>query len=453
MAVIGAGLSGLSVAFALKQRGIGVRVFEQSDRIGGQIRTYREGGFVFESGPNTGIISRCEVLDLFGNLSQRALLLRAAPQAKRRLIFKDGAFHPLPSGFWSALATNLFTWRDKLRILGEPFRKRGIDPNESVADLVRRRLGVSYFRYAVDPFVGGIYAGDPESLVTRFALPKLYALEATYGSFIRGAIAKMGFSEAKQGEQVDKSIFSAVGGLSSFIEALGREIDLANVQLGARIRELSQVEGGDWQISFEVDGRMEQVQARYLVSTVGSYAYRGLFGFLSDDDLAPIEALRYAPIVQVAVGYRHIPNVDFRAFGGLIPSCEDRDLLGLLNPSACFHGRAPEGGMLLSAFLGGMRSPDLIDWPEEKITDLLLLRLKVMLGIEQRPDLLKVFRHPYAIPQYEASTGERLQKMTEIEERFPRLILAGNLRDGVGIPDRIAQGYGIAQRLASVWQG
>ena len=84
----------------------------------------------------------------------------------------------------------LFRWRDKFGILLEPFRTKGTNPDETVGALTIRRLGRSYLDYAVDPFLSGVYAGDPMRLVTRYAMPKLYNLEQNYGSFIRGAFAK-----------------------------------------------------------------------------------------------------------------------------------------------------------------------------------------------------------------------------------------------------------------------
>ena len=172
--VIGAGLTGLATAFNLKRKGRDVLVLEKKDRIGGQIRTYTEDGFTFESGPNTGVVSFPEVAEMFRNLEGRCQMEVARESSKRRLIWKDDRFHALPSGLIQAISTPLFTLKDKFRILGEPWRKKGDDPNESVGALACRRLGRSFFEYAVDPFVSGAYAGDPMKLTTRFALPKLY---------------------------------------------------------------------------------------------------------------------------------------------------------------------------------------------------------------------------------------------------------------------------------------
>ena len=126
--VIGAGLTGLTTAYALKHKGIAVRVVEKSDKIGGQIQTHTEGGFTFESGPNTGSISVPEVTELMEELEKTSngeCVLETAPDAaKRRLIWKGDKFHDLPSGPIGGLTTPLFSLKDKFRILGEPWRKK-----------------------------------------------------------------------------------------------------------------------------------------------------------------------------------------------------------------------------------------------------------------------------------------------------------------------------------------
>ena len=123
--VIGAGLTGLTTAYTLSRKGREVMVLERMDVAGGQIQTRTEGGFTFESGPNTGSISNPEVAELMEDLEETSggkCRLETAPDAsKRRLIWKGDRFHELPSGPVSAITTPLFTLSDKFRILGEPW--------------------------------------------------------------------------------------------------------------------------------------------------------------------------------------------------------------------------------------------------------------------------------------------------------------------------------------------
>lgn len=447
--VVGGGLTGLTLAHRLATRGGAVHLLERADRLGGQIYTHRAEGFVYESGPNTGMLSRPEVVELLNELDS-SLLQRATPSAQRRLIYKGGAFRPLPRGLISAVCTPLFSWRDKLRILLEPWRKAGADPDEPVANLVRRRLGQSFYTYAVDPFIGGIYAGDAERLVTRHALPKLYALEQEYGSFVRGAIAKARQPKSERDRLATREAFSTHGGLESLIKALATSVGPSRVSLSAQTTSLERLPSGLWQATATTPLGTELYTARHIITTIGSQELIDLLPPSTPSELiAPLRALRYAPIVQVAVGYKAIEGVGFDAFGGLVPSCEDRELLGILNPSAGFGGRAPRGGLLLSVFLGGMRAPEIIELSDEAIAQLVRTRLASMLNLERTPDLLQIFRHPRAIPQYEASTDARLASIARLEELYPGLVIAGNMCDGIGIPDRIGQAYAIADRLSS----
>jgi len=229
--IIGAGLTGLTAGFHLTRKGKHIRILEKADRIGGQIRTFHENGFTFESGPNTGAISHPEVAELFQLLSPACELETAREEAKRRLIWKGDRFHVLPSGLVGGITTPLFSLYDKFRILGEPFRKKGENEYESVAALAARRLGKSFRDYAVDPFVSGVYAGDPNKLVTQYALPKLYNLEHTYGSFIKGSIAKARQPKSDRDKLATKKVFSARQGLENIPSALARAIGKENISL------------------------------------------------------------------------------------------------------------------------------------------------------------------------------------------------------------------------------
>jgi len=234
VAVIGAGLTGLTTAYYLHKKGIDVTVFDKADRAGGVIQTYQEDGFIYENGPSTGVLGTPEAAELIEELSDLCQLEIADEDAKFRWIWKAGRWVALPSGLMGGITTPLFTFADKLRLLGEPFRKAGTDPNETLADLVRRRMGKSFLKYAVDPFILGIYSGDPARLVTKYALPKLYNLEQKYGSFIGGAMKKAKEPKSDRDKKATREVFSMSGGLSNLIDALVKKIGLKRVVLDAQ---------------------------------------------------------------------------------------------------------------------------------------------------------------------------------------------------------------------------
>ena len=442
--IIGAGLTGLSTAHNLKKSGHDVVIVEKDGRVGGQIQTYQEDGFVYESGPNTGVVSFPEVVELFDDLAGDCELEIARESSKRRLIWKGSRFHALPSDPLSAIATPLFRFSDKLRILGEPWRKRGSDPDESVGALAQRRLGKSFYEYAVDPFVSGVYAGDPMKLTTRYALPKLYNLEANYGSFIRGAMAKAKEPKTDRDRLATKKVFSAVGGLSQMVDAMAKGLDII---LNARDVKIQPADGGGWRVTFN---GMEEIRCQRVVTTVGAYALPSLLPFIPAERLKPFSQLFYAPIIQVCVGIRDTKGLDFPAFGGLVPSKEQKRVLGILFPSSCFEHRAPEGGALYSYFIGGARHTDYLLKSDDEIRQIVLdefhTMLKYPVGVE--PDLIRIFRHERAIPQYWSDSGERFRLIEELQGQYQGLVLAGNMRDGIGMGNRIHQGAVIA----STWQ-
>ena len=451
--VIGAGLTGLTTAHTLRKHGKEVVVLEKTNRIGGQIQTHRQDGFTFESGPNTGVVSYPEVAELFKDLEKEGCTLEEAHnEAKQRWIWKGKKFYALPSNLITAIRTPLFSWTDKFGILLEPFRAKGTNPNEDVASMVVRRLGKSYLNFAVDPFISGVYAGDPHSLITRYALPKLYNLEQNYGSFIRGGIAKGRERKTERDRLATKKVFSAEGGLQRLIDTLGRSVGETNIVLGAQDLHLQPTEQG-WEAEYaQADGTVCRVVAQQVVTTVGAYALPSLLPFAPKGLIDAITSLRYAPVVQVSVGFGDVNGQRNKAFGGLVPSCENRRILGVLFPASCFEGRAPVQGDLFSVFVGGIKHPEVMDMSDVELTQLVLAELRQMLHLsaDLQPTLLRIFRHRHAIPQYEVSSGERFEAISTLQGQYKGLIVGGNLRNGIGMADRIKQGTAIIpQELAN----
>jgi oxygen-dependent protoporphyrinogen oxidase len=170
--------------------------------------------------------------------------------------------------------------------------------------------------------------------------------------------------------------------------------------------------------------------------------------FISEVAMKPIMSLKYAGVVQAAVGYTLWSGSPLDAFGGLIPSKEKRDALGILFPSAIFEGKAPLKGALLSVFLGGVKKPEIIKKSDDEITGIVLKEIAATLNEHSQPDLIRIFRYQQAIPQYGKSTGERLDCIQRIQKQYPGLILAGNIRDGIGMADRVKQAMNIKAEMS-----
>jgi len=442
--IIGGGLTGLTLAFELHRKKQPFILLEKENRLGGVIQTHQNDGFIFESGPNTGVLANPETVELFEGLKGNCKLEIANPDAKKRLIWKNNRWHALPSGPLSAIQTPLFKAKDKWRVLMEPFRQKGHNPDETLADMVKRRLGKSFLDYAVDPFISGIYAGDSQKLVTRHAMPKLYNLEQQYGSFIKGAVKK---KKTEREKKATREVFSFEGGLENMISALVNTLPAENIFTGVNNLRTQKTQNG-FSITFESKTDNYAYTSDSLATTVSAYALKDILSFAPANHLQAIGELTYAPVVQLIMGYRQWNGMSLKAFGGLVPSCENRDILGVLFPSSCFAGRAPSQGALLSVFAGGMRKPEWVNLDEGEISKKLIPEALQMVGCHQQPDMAAVFKYPKAIPQYDAGMDKRLHAIVSLENQFPGLYLAGNIKDGIGMANRIQQAVLLAEKIA-----
>jgi len=446
--ILGAGLTGLTTAYHLNKRAMDFVVLEQADRTGGVIRSVSEDGFLYEEGPNSGVVGNIEVVRLFEELGSGCEMEVANNLAKKRYILKAGKWEALPSGLKAAVKTPLFALKDKFRILLEPFRPAGKDPHETLAGLVKRRMGKSFLDYAIDPFIIGVYAGDPGRLVPKYALPKLYNLEQKYGSFIGGSIKKQFQPKTEEEKKVTRGVFSVRGGISSLIEALEKNIGREKIILNAG--EVMVLPSGDYfEVSYlDKGGERITIRTKKVISTIGAYQLDKVLPFIDPVVMSKITSLHYTKVLEVILGFKEWKGMELDAFGGLIPFVEKRDLLGVLFMSALFKERAPEGGALFSIFMGGVRRPDIFPLPDETVKEIVRREICDVMQLEDfQPELFKILRHSWAIPQYEADSGERFLAVAQIEKQYPGLVIGGNLRDGIGMADRILQAAKLSEAV------
>jgi oxygen-dependent protoporphyrinogen oxidase len=412
--IVGAGISGLARAWAMGRSGGDVAVWDAGPTPGGAIRTIRQDGFLIEAGPNSLQNGDARLRPWIEALGLGQDLLAADRAASRRYICLHGRPVPTPASPLAAIRSPLLSTGAKLRILREPFiPKRPAGGDESLADMVRRRLGPEPLAHLIDPMVAGIYAGDPETLSVRHAFPKLYQLEQDFGSFVRGAIAKKKGGPARE-------ILSFRDGLQTLTDRL------AHTQRG-RIHPSTRLE------SLEHDGsrfRANGTVAGRVVITAPPHAWPGT-GILAEGAAIQPE---YAPVVSLSLGFR---AGDIRhpidGFGMLVPRRENRNLLGVLFPSAIFPGRAPEGHHLLTCFIGGARQPELTGRDDDRLVTLALDELRVLLGVDGTPVTVSINRWEKAIPQYRVGYDAFLNRLKTLESRYPGLSFGGNYVDGIGI--------------------
>ena len=439
--IIGAGLTGLTTAHYLRKANVDFVVLEKSNRAGGVIHSKSENGFLYEEGPNTGVVGNEVVVELFSDLDDKVEIQLGGKDVKKRYILKNSKWEHLPQGIVDAIRTPLFTWKDKFRVLGEPFRKAGTNPHENLATFVERRLGKSFLEYAIDPFIIGVYAGDPNYLIPKYALPKLYDLEQKYGSLIGGSIQKGFHKKTPEEKAISKKVFSCKGGLGTLTGALVHSIGSENILLDSHNIEVKPLENGFLVNYTNQQGESQCIKAKKVISTIGAYALEAILPFVNKMDMTKLTSLHYTKVIEVSIGFEKWEGIKLDGFGGLIPSTEKRDILGILYMSSLFPDRAPLNGALLSIFMGGVRRQDLIGLTDREIQIIVEKECIDLLGINDfNPDLFKIIRHQWAIPQYGVESGERFSTIAKLEHQHKGLFIGGNMSNGIGMADRMKQG-------------
>ncbi|MFT5837272.1 MAG: oxygen-dependent protoporphyrinogen oxidase [Candidatus Azotimanducaceae bacterium] len=435
IAIIGSGITALARAWQFKQQGHECVVLETTDTIGGAIQSYREGAYLAEEGPNSIQVHSAEVdafLKSIPDFADRVIV--ASTAANKRFIVRDGQPHAVPVGPLTAITTPLWSFGGKLRVLKEPFIP-AIEPEteESAADFVRRRLGDELYRYAINPLIGGIYAGDPQQLSLRYAFPKLYALEQNHGGMIRGAIAKMRAARGSDAPQVDKRIISFKDGLAELPQLLAAALGNA-VHTRVSINSIHSTDAG-WTIKWNGS---EHIYDEVLLTAPAHALAKLPLGEAIQQSLQPLAAIDYPPVSVLSLAFKRSEVAHpLDGFGVLVPECEGRSILGALFPSTLFAGRAPADEVMLTVFVGGERQPELAVADTDAVMATVLPELNKLLGVSGAPTFVHHRHWPRAIPQYKIGYGSLLAQMDAVEAKFPGLKLAGNYRDGISLSDCI----------------
>ncbi len=433
--IIGAGVSGLSAAVALKKRGVDVSVLEARPSAGGVIHTICREGYLCESGPNTMTVSKPESLAFLEEIGLLDTALDATPATKKRFVVQNGRLIPIPTSPIALFGSNFLSWKARLRIMREPFVPRGGDENETLAGFVRRRLGVEILRELVDPFVSGVHAGDPERLVIRHTFPKKYHIEQTHGSLLRGMM-KAGRKTIPR-----HRLISWPGGLSDLV--LGLSAHLENkIRLSTPVKSLKK-QGAKFTV---VIGRGDIEADRVIMATDAMNASRLLAPLFPD--IAPLEKMPHAPMCVVHLGFpRASVGHPLDGFGFLISRSRGIRTLGTLFSSTLFPNRAPQGHILLTAFMGGMLDQQAISLDDATLTQAVLNDLRSLLRIEGPPSFQNIIRWAHAIPQYEGGHSSMLQTCQAIESACPGLYLIGNYRGGISLEDCLSNGQALGTSM------
>jgi oxygen-dependent protoporphyrinogen oxidase len=460
IAVVGGGIAGLAAAHRLielsrtQERPVRVTLLEAGRRLGGTIATERVDGFVIEAGPDSFISEKPWALALCERIGFTQRLVRTRDEHRRTYVVHGGRLHALPEGFFLLAPTRflplvtsrLFSWPGKLRMALDLFLPRGVpQTDESLGAFVTRRLGREALERVAQPLVGGIYTADADDLSLAATMPRFLEMERTSRSLIWAMWAQQRRAPATRDTSGARwSLFVSVDdGMHGLVDAIARRLPEGTVRLGAGVTALARRDR--WTVvatdgALEVDGVVLATPAHH-----GAACLIGVDPQLAEE----LRGIPYASSATVSLAYRadQIPR-GLDGFGFVVPLVEARSIIACTYSSVKYPGRAPEGHVLLRAFVGGAVQQHLFDQDDTAMAASVRAELRDLLGISGEPLLTRIHRHPQAMPQYRVGHLDRMRRIDACLAELPGLALAGSAYRGVGIPDCI---HGGEQAAEAVW--
>lgn len=437
--IIGGGISGLAAAFLLKKKGFEVTLFEKSERVGGNIQTAKIDGFLIEYAPNS-LLKSPRLVDLIRELKLEGQVLAANPFNKKRYVLREDKLRSLPMSIVKMATSDYFSLKARFRLLKEPFVRTKSHKDESVAEFFERRLGREIVERAADPFIAGIYAGNPENLSVKSAFARLFELEEKYGSLFIGSL----LSKTEKADKDFPRIFSFENGVQALTNKLAENLG-ESVKTTTEVTQIEKKSDEKWLVKTDSG---EAVFDALIISTPAGTAAR-LVENVDANLSKQLKNIFYPPVAMVYFGIKkEYVKQNLDGFGFLIPSSEKRKILGTIWNSSVFENRSPAGFHLLTNFVGGARNAELFEKSDEELFEIVYEELKDILGLQKKPEFIHIKRWRKAIPQYVLDYEQTAKSIASFENEHENIYFCSNFYKGISVGDCVKNAYKIAEEIS-----
>ena len=442
IAIIGAGISGLTCGYTLMQKKYdNFEIFESSNRPGGVIKTFKNTKYLFEEGPNTFAISDNRTLRMIMDLNLN--IIKPKKSSSSRYILKNNSPTPLPSSLISIINTKLISKKTKIKIFQEIFNKSDKkDDNESIHDFFTRRFNNEIADYLVNPFIAGTFSGDPKKISIKHAFPKLVHLEKKYKSLI------LGFLIGKKPQNaIKREVISFQNGLSELTKSLSIKLN-DKINYNSKVNSISAKSSG-FIINVMQNGKSIE---KFVDKIIITCPCKNISEIIKDERITgyikKIKSINYPPLDTFTLAYNKndIPNID-DGFGLLVPEVEKKNILGILYLSSMFKYRAPKNEILMTVFVGGARHPEMTKLNSNKILEIIKTDLSDIYGIQSDPKFVYHRKWPQSIPQYSLDYDTNLNSFTRIEKILNGIHFTGNYKGGISIENNILNAMKLVNKI------
>ena len=435
--IVGAGIAGLSIAYELQKHGVPYQLLEAASQAGGVIRSLHTNGYELDAGPNS-IGATADTMAFITEIGLQDAVMEAGNASKNRFLVRNDQLHAISPNPLKIIQSKYVSGKAKWRLFTEQFRKpQPPAGEESVTSFVNRRFGNEIATYLFEPVLSGIYAGNPDQLSIQEVLPMLPKWEKEYGSVTKGMMKN-------KGAMGGRKIVCFKGGNIVLVEKL---LSLLNgpIHFNTKITGIDKNTEG-----YIVHHSNGSVSASQVIFTSPAYITASVISTLDPALSASLAGIPYPHmgVLHLGFGAEALEKVP-EGFGFLVPHAADKHFLGAICNSAIFPSRAPEGKVLFTVFVGGMKQQGLFDQlGKEQLQQIVVREVMDLLGLTTGPELQQFSEWEKAIPQLNVGYAKIREQIKAFEEKHPGITLAGNYVTGVAIPAIIQGAKGIAEKLA-----